>query len=276
MIQLTDQEFLQFCDLIRERSGLHFEENKRYFVEKRINKCFKETTFMSTRDYYRALKYGNNEDELQHLIETLTTNETYFYRHIPQLEAFAEEALPWILNEKRKRRDFQLTVWSAASSTGAEIYTLAILLRENISDFARWKIKLTATDIDLKVLNTAKTAIYDKRAIKDVPPLILKKYFKALDDGRYQLIKEIASSVDFSYLNLIDRAGMRKHKGQDVIFCRNVLIYFNDDAKRQVVHGLYNSLNRDGFIFLGHSESVGRISAAFRLKKFEKSLAYQK
>lgn len=276
MFKLSDQEYLQFCDLIRDRSGLHFEENKRYFVEKRIGKCFKETSFVSVRDYFRSLKYGNNQEELQHLVETLTTNETYFYRHIPQLESFAEEALPCILDEKRKKGDFQLNIWSAACSTGAEIYTIAILLREHVKDFSKWRINLLATDIDGKVLNTAETAIYDKRAIKDVPPTILRKYFKQLPDGRYELNKDISSSVTFQYLNLIDRSAMRMHKGKDVIFCRNVLIYFNDEGKRQVVHGLYNALERDGFIFLGHSESVGRISSAFRLRKFKKSLSYQK
>ena len=154
--------------------------------------------------------------------------------------------------------------------------TIAILLNETISDLHKWKIKLLATDIDRKILNQAKAAIYDKRAVKDVPPGILKKYFMLLKDGRYQLNSTISSMVTFEYLNLVDRIEMKKHHGKDFIFCRNVLIYFDDDAKRQVVHGLYNALNQNGFIFLGHSESVGRISAAFRLKKLKKALVYQK
>ncbi len=276
MFKLTDAEFQQFCDLILEQSGIAFEEKKRYFVEKRIEKCFKETSFMSVKDYYRALKYGGSKEELMQLLEALTTNETYFYRHVSQIESFAEEAVPLILEERRKQNKHQLNIWSAACSSGAEIYTIGILLKETIPDINKWKINLLGTDIDRKIIKIAKDAIYDKRAVKDVPPHILKKYFTLLSDGRYQLNSSITSMVKFEHVNLVDRIAMKKYQEQDCIFCRNVLIYFSDEAKRQVVHSLYQSLNKNGFIFLGHAESVGRITSAFRLKKFKKSLSYQK
>ncbi len=276
LIKVEREEFLQIRDLIHEKAGLYFDERKRYFVEKRVAKRIQASASESFRNYYRTLKYGHNNEELLHLLELLTTNETYFYRHIPQLESFAEEALPLILEEKRQQNNYQLNIWSAACSSGEEPYTLAIFLRETIPDFERWKIDLLATDLDRNILAKARKAIYDKRSIKDVPPGVLKKYFRSLDDGRYQLTSPITSMVRFQRLNLIDRSGMRQHRGKDVIFCRNVLIYFDDHYRKQVVHSLYNSLNKNGFIFLGHSESVGRISAAFQLVKFKKSLTYQK
>ena len=276
MNTLADEEFLQFRDFILEKSGLFFEEKKRYFVEKRVIKCFKESAATSLRDYYRSLKYEKNNEVLSLLLESFTTNETYFYRDIPQTETFTEEALPLVLAEKRTQNNYQLGIWSAACSSGPEIYTIAILLKETISDFHKWKINLLATDLDRKMISQAKTAIYHKRTVKDVPPGILKKYFTLLKDGRYQLNSTISSMVTFEHLNLIDQMGLKKQGGNDFIFCRNVLIYFHDNAKRQVVEGLYNNLNKNGFIFLGHSESVGRISTAFRLKKLKRVWVYQK
>ncbi len=276
MKMLTDEEFLQFRDFILEKSGIFFEEKKRYFVEKRLIECFKESASISLRDYYRALKSEKNNEDLSLLLESFTTNETYFYRQISQIEAFTEEALPLVLAEKRAQNNYELGIWSAACSSGPEIYTIAILLKETISDFEKWKIKLSATDLDRKIINQAKAAIYPKRTIKDVPPDILKKYFTLLQDGRYQLNSTISSMVTFEHLNLMDQIGLRKHGGKDFIFCRNVLIYFDDNARRQVIHGLYNNLNKDGFIFLGHSESVRRISTEFRMKKLKKAWVYQK
>lgn len=276
MLKLTEREFKQISDLIHEKCGMFFDDRKLYFVEKRIEQRMKETAFSQFRDYYRSLKYNHNHEEMANLVESLTTNETYFYRHIPQLESFAEEALPHLLAEKKKTGDRTLNIWSAASSSGEEIYTVAIMLREHLSDFNHWRVQLLATDIDRKIIQRAKQGIYDKRSVKDVPPDVLKKYFELMNDGRFQLKQEILKSVRFDWVNLIDRDRMRKIRGMDFIFCRNVLIYFDDNARRQVIHSLYDSLNKNGFIFLGHSESVGRLSAAFKLVKFKKSLSYQK
>jgi len=276
MNTLTDEEFLQFRDFILEKSGLFFEEKKRYFVEKRVVKCFKESASKSLRDYYRSLQHEKNNEDLSLLLESFTNNETYFYRQIPQIEVFAEEILPLVLAEKCTQNNYQLRIWSAACSSGPEIYTIAIILKEIIADFDKWKINLLATDLDRKMISQAKTAIYRKRTVKDVPPDILKKYFTLLKDERYQLKATISSMVTFEHLNLMDQIGMRKQGGNDFIFCRNVLIYFDDNAKKQVVQGLYNNLNKGGFIFLGHSESIARINTEFRLKKFKKAWVYQK
>ncbi|MGK5091709.1 protein-glutamate O-methyltransferase CheR [Deltaproteobacteria bacterium TL4] len=276
MFKLEQEEFQQIKSLIYDYSGLFFDERKHYFVEKRIGRRIKEGEYSSFQDYYRALKFAKDTEEMANLIELLTTNETYFFRHIPQLESFVEEALPLVLAEKRKQGDKTLSIWSAACSSGEEIYTIAILLREQLRDFSGWTIHLMATDIDRKILKKAQEGIYDTRSVKDVSKPLLERYFKPLPDGRYEIHNWLKTSIEFKYLNLVDRVEMRKQRKIDFVFCRNVLIYFDDPSRKQVINSFYGTLNPNGFIFLGHSESVGRLSAAFKLVKFKKSLSYQK
>lgn len=271
----TFADLIPIRDLIGENSGLYFDEKKFYFIEKRIAKRIKATNTQSVRDYFRLLKLGKNHDEMKELIASLTTNETYFFRYQPQLESFAEEALPMVCDVKRERNDFNLTIWSAGCSSGEEPYTLHILLREHLKDFAKWNIKILATDIDYHVLDKAREGVYEKRAVKDVRPEHLDKYFTRMG-SRYTICQEIKNGVTFRYTNLMDRREMRSYCDMDFVFCRNVLIYFDDKAKKQVINSIYDCLLPGGFIFLGHSESVGKISATFKLIKFKKSLSYQK
>lgn len=272
---LTFADIIPIRDLVAEISGLFFEEKKFYFIEKRIARRIKITNTQSAKNYFRLLKLGKNSDEMNELIASLTTHETYFFRYLPQLESFAEEALPLVCSKKSEKRDFTLNIWSAGCSSGEEPYTLLMLLKEHLKDFSKWQINLYATDIDRSVLEKAKKGLYDKRAVKDVPPPFLAKYFTSLD-GKFQINPELINSVTFSYLNLMDRKAIRAFSEIDFVFCRNVLIYFDDKARIQVVNSIYDSLAPGGFIFLGHSESVGKISATFKLVKLHKSLSYQK
>ncbi|PCI30509.1 MAG: chemotaxis protein [SAR324 cluster bacterium] len=274
-LKLTTSELIPIRDLVAEVAGIHFDEKKFYFVEKRVLRRMTATSSKTAKDYFRLLKLGGDVDELSELIAALTTNETYFYRNIPQLESFAEEALPLILEEKRQRRDFQLRIWSAACSSGEEPYTISILLKEHIPDYTKWRIEIIATDIDHTMLDKAKTGIYEKRAVKDVQPSLLAKYFSN-QGSKYQVKPDVRRGINFQRLNLMDRRAMRMQTRMDFVFCRNVLIYFDDEARKQVVSRIYDSLNKGGFIFLGHSESVGKISAVFKLVKFKKSLTYRK
>lgn len=273
--KLSPEDLHPIRDLVAEKTGIRFEEKKYYFLERRVLKRMQDTDCASVQDYYRVLKLSSSADEFQNLLNLITTNETYFYRNISQLESFVEEALPMVLDEKRSKGDFKLRIWSAACSSGDEPYTIGILLKENLPDFQKWDIKIVATDIDDIILEKAQAAKYDKRAVKDVPPTVLKKYF--IEEGiSYTIDSEIRNMVSFNKLNLMDRIAMRQYAGQDFVFCRNVLIYFHDEGRRQVVSSIYDALNKGGFIFLGHSESVGKYSAAFQLVKFEKSLSYKK
>ncbi len=273
--RIHSSELIPIRDLIAENSGLYFDDKKFYFIEKRIVKRVRATNSRTVKNYFRLLKLGKNEEEMKELITSLTTNETYFFRYLPQLESFSEEALPLICNEKRNQKDFTLNIWSAACSSGEEAYTILILLKESLPDFEKWKIRISATDIDHHVLEKAKVGIYDRRSVKDVHPKILGKYFKE-EAGKFYVLPEMKEEIEFGYLNLMDRKEMRKVNDMDFVFCRNVLIYFSDNARKQVVNSIYNSLNPGGFIFLGHSESVGKISGTYKLVKFKKSLSYQK
>ena len=262
-------------DLIEEAAGLHFTPNKLYFTEKRIVSRMRATNSKSLQDYFRLLKLSQNIDELQELICALTTNETYFYRNIPQLEAFAEDALPRIIEKKKKSGDLSLRIWSAACSSGEEPYNIMLLLKEHLPNFRSWNIEIIATDIDHHILEKAEAGVYEKRQIKQVPPDILKKYFSPRGN-QYKVSRDLKRQIQFKQSNLMNRREMRQFSGMDFVFCRNVLIYFNEESKKQIVNSIYNSLNPGGFIFVGHAESVGKISALFKLVKFKKCLAYQK
>lgn len=273
---LHEEEFNLLRDLVYERTGLMFDERKLSFMETRIAKLLPAANCEAARDYYRLLRYSDpSHVEFQKFVEALTTNETYFFRDFPQLEGFANEVLPRLAAKKRKEKDYVLNVWCAACSTGDEAYTLGIILRTCLDDFSKWHIGLHATDIDSEVLATARRGVYCERAVKDVPPGYLQRYFTK-SRNEYAICDEIRDSVKFAQVNLIDRKAMRKYQGMDFIFCRNVLIYFDDKSRRQVLNSFYDSLLPAGFIYLGHAESVGRISAAFELVKFDNTIVYQK
>jgi len=272
---LTSEDLIPIRDLVGKETGIFFEEKRFYFLEKRVLRRMQATNSQSAKEYFRLLSLGRQNEEMLHLINVLTTNETYFYRNLPQLESFVEEILPLVVAEKDKTRDRKIRIWSAACSSGDEAYSLGILLKENLRNFSNWDIQILATDIDTEILEKARLALYDQRAVKDVPPHILKTHFQQVND-KYQVVPQIRQMISFEQVNLMDRQSMRRQRDFDFIFCRNVLIYFDEESRKRVVNSLYDSMKPGGFIFLGHSESVGKISAVFKLIKFKKSLSYQK
>ena len=273
---LHEDEFQLLRDLVYEGTGLMFDDRKLAYLDARVAKRMPVVDCMNAREYYRHLRYSDpKRSEFQAFTELLTTNETYFFRDFPQLEGFANDVLPRVAAKKRDAKDYTLNIWSAACSTGDEAYSLAIILHACLDDFKRWHIGLHATDIDSEVLATARRGIYCERAMKDVPPGYLKRYF-ARHREEYTVCDQIREMVKLAQVNLVDRQAMRKYQGMDVIFCRNALIYFDDRSRRQVLNSFYDSLLPGGFIFLGHSESVGRISAAFEPVKFGSTIVYQK
>jgi chemotaxis protein methyltransferase CheR len=267
--------YLGVRDLIYARSGLFFEEKKFYFLRRRIDQRVEDVGASSVLDYFQMLRFGADTTEIQALCESVTTNETYFFREFPQLKAFADVCLPEVLADKRKRGDYNLRVWSAACSTGDEAYTLAIILREVIDDFDKWVVTLVATDIDREALRTARKAIYTERAVKDVPVVYRQKYFQP-EGYTYRVSPLITRMVQFRHANLMDPAVAGEMTGQDFVFCRNVLIYFDDASRRRTLELFYDALRPGGYIFLGHSESVGRITSAFRLLRKSDQLVYMK
>ncbi len=228
------------------------------------------------KDYLFKIGYGDPQgQEMQELANLITTNETYMFREYEQLQAFANYCVPEVLSAKQAIGDRSLRVWSAGSSSGEEAYTLAMIIQEIFPQAEYWDCMIVATDIDENMLRRVRTARYGNRSIKDVPEEYRRKYLIE-DCGEYVVRSRTACLVRTQHLNLSDRIAMRSMGGFDFIFCRNVLIYFDELSRRAVVDHFYNALNPGGYLFLGHSESVGRVTTAFKLKQFESHLVYMK
>lgn len=274
-MHINTDDFIDLTTFIYKKSGIKFEDKKMYFINKRVGKRLEELGLGTVREYLRYLKFKDDGDEFQELMNLLTVNETYFFREFHTLEAFAEYCLQEIAEEKIKNDDRSLRIWSAGCSTGEEPYTLAIIIREMLDNAKDWDVEIVATDIDEMVLQKGMSAAYDDRSIKDVPDEYYRKYFE-YSGGRHMPVRSIRDMVTFEHLNLMDRMMMRRKRGFDFVFCRNVLIYFDEISRKQVVDHFYISLNRGGYIFLGHSESVGRITTAFKVKRFGSNVVYYK
>jgi chemotaxis protein methyltransferase CheR len=268
-------DFGKLRTLIYKETGMLFEDKKDYYLLSRVQQRMEITGSKSFNDYYHTLLFSTPRVELQKFIEAITINETYFFRDFPQLQGFAEKVLPAYLEKKREAKDSKLKIWSAACSTGEEAYTLSIILQEMMDDYPKWKIEIQATDVDRNVLDHGTRGLYGARSMKDTPLAYRQKYFLQSRD-EWQVLKHAQDPVKFLQLNFVDRQAMRQMRGFDFVFCRNVLIYFDDESRKQVISSLYDSLVPGGYLFLGHSESIGRITAAFELQKVGGFLCYRR
>jgi len=276
-MKITKEEYTRIRDFIYRKTGLFFEDRKLFFVQKRLEKRVSITGAYDMMSYFRELQFRDPQGtELQNLLNILTTNETYFFREFDQLASFAEHCLEEITENKKKYGHRKLKIWSAGCSTGEEPYTIAIIIREMMDDYDDWIIEIIATDINTRVLNFAKQAVYESRAVKDVPPEYLKRWFTYTNENNYRLSPEIKKMCQFNVLNLMNHTEMKQMFNIDFIFCRNVLIYFDNISRKEVVSHYYDSLNPGGYIFLGHSESMTRISSAFRPRRKGGNIVYQK
>jgi len=272
---LTDREYEKFVEFIYNQTGIHFDSRKNTFISKRITNRLENLGEDSFTKYFDFLRYKDFQKiELQELVNLLTINESYFFRDFPQIEAFANYCLTEVAERKSAEDYFTIRIWSAGCSSGDEPYTLAIILSE-ILDFNHWKIEVHASDIDLTILDKAKKGIYEERSIRDVPLEYLTKYFVKIGN-KYKVNDKIKSMVHFEHLNLSDIKSMRLKRNFDFIFCRNVLIYFDELSRKKVIDNFFLSLNSGGYIFLGSSESINRITTAFTIKKKGAYLVYTK
>jgi chemotaxis protein methyltransferase CheR len=274
-VDLSVEDFTKLRDYLYQKIGIYFEDKKIYFLKKRLQIRMESLGLEEPNQYIRLLKFSDPfGTELQELVNLITTNETYFFREFEYLRVFAEECIPYVC-ERKKNNDKKIRIWSAGCSSGEEAYTISIILMEILENYKYWDVLIKGTDIDMNVLQKAKIGKYDQRSVKDIPKEYLDKYLIQIDN-EYHVIPEVQNLVQFEHLNLMDMNKMRLEIGYDFIFCRNVLIYFNEISRKEVVDQFYYSLNRNGFIFLGHAESVGRISTAFTLKKMGGNLVYMK
>lgn len=270
---LSDELFDKFIKLIYKKTGIFYEYNKKYFVQKRIEKRAELLEMDTLSEYFMMLKFADDSSEFYRLINDLTVNETYFFRDFPQLRNFAEDVLPIFAREKENRKNIK--IWSAACSTGEEPYTLSIILQEMLEKPEEWEIQILASDINTEVLQSARIGLYESRAVKDVPPEYLEKYFTRRHD-KHLINLNVRKPVSFKRINLMDENEMSNINGCDFIFCRNCLIYFDDESRRSVLSSFYESLNPGGFVFLGHSESVGRISSAYKVQRIGDTIVYSR
>jgi chemotaxis protein methyltransferase CheR len=271
-MKLSLDDFKALRDLLKEKTGIFLKDEKLYFLESRLNIRCRELNCPNAQEYYRLLKYDATGREMHVFVESITTNETYFFRDVKQLNTFAYEALPLVLAKKRAAGNPHLRIWCAGCSTGEEPYTLAILCNEVARDMLT---HIIATDINTKVIDHAKRGVYVGRSLKEVPPAYLARYFTPQEAG-YAVNQEIRSKIEFLPLNLVDRLRMRLINDIDFIFCRNVLIYFDHPTAKQVINYFYDSLNKSGFIFLGLAESMHLFSGAYKVMKFKELFGYMK
>lgn len=274
--EMTAEEFGMIREFIHEKSGIFFAENKMYLLKNRLIRRMGELEIKSYRDYFYHVKYDTSLVEFKELMNQVTTNETSFFRNEPQLLSFSEEVLPLLIQAKTESGEPRsIKIWSAGCSTGEEPYTLAMMILEKLGSQTGWKVEIIANDISEQVLQQARKGEYSGITLRNVKPTVLNRFFDKVGDV-YRVKPEIKSLVKFSHINLNEPRQMSMHSGFDTIFCRNVMIYFSDKVKRQIVRGYYNSLQPGGYFYIGHSETLHGVSKAFKLVYFKNALVYQK
>lgn len=275
-LKLTPQAFAQLRDLIYEKCGMFFPDNKAYLLESRIGVRVKEKGCRSFEEYASVLRHESDEKEFTLLFNSITINETSFFRDVEQLDVVVNGLVREVIDEKIKKGIKKLKIWSAASSSGEEPYTLAIYLLEKYSSLAGWDIEILGSDISEAVLSSARRGIYGNYAVKNTPENYIKKYFTSHGDGTYSVRPEVKQRVRFANLNLYDTQRLKLIKEMDIILCRNVLIYFDENSKRKVLSGLYDSLNPGGYLVVGRSESLHNLTRVFKLESKDKMVFYKK
>ena len=274
--EMTNKEFEKMRALIYDLSGIYFTETKKYLLESRISKRISANNLNSFTDYIDLLKSNPNRVELDSLFNAITINETYFFRVPQQFDALENVILPEIANLKLKTNNPTIRIWSTATSTGEEAYTIAIIVLEKLRPiYPQIKFEIIGTDINSSVLEIARKGIYKEYDIRNVPESLLQKYF-IKSNLNYQLIDEVKQMVSFRQLNLYDSNALYSLAPCDVVFCANVLIYFDIPSKQKVVSDLYNLMTKGAYLFIGYSESLHGISKVFKLVHLPKAMAYQK
>ena len=226
-LRVTNEEFTQLRDFIYEQSGIYIAETRKYLVENRLSNRIKELNLKNFGEYYYYLRFDpNRRAELPRLFEVITTNETSFYRNPPQLQVFQEKVLKAELDKLRAARTKKLRIWSAGCSTGEEPYTLAMILHEVLrTELPTWDIKITANDLSEAVLATARKGVYTDYALRTTPKEIIDRYFKK-DGTNYIVEPKLKNLISFGPINLSDKAMLRRVERSHIVFCRNVIIYF--------------------------------------------------
>ncbi len=276
--ETPDPVYLQIRDLVYAASGIYQPEEKLYLLVDACGRRIKHLGLYNPREYWDQLNLPvTSEAEIRHLLNEVTIGETCFFRSRAQLNALRKIILPEITAEKVKQITKRLRIWSAGCSTGEESYTLAMnTLEESAGLLKGWTIEILATDLNDRFIETAKTGIYGEYALRNTTDYFKRKYFVPCEDKKLQVHPEVKKLITFTRLNLQDDSKMLFMKGMDLIFCCNVLIYFDAPAKSKALNHFFSNLNLGGYFFLGTSESLMQLNDKFRPVHFAGAVGYWK
>jgi chemotaxis protein methyltransferase CheR len=257
-IKLKNAQFEKISQLVYQLTGINLHSGKQELVNARLAKRLRVLGLKSFDAYMEYLKRDNPQGELVAMIEAMTTNKTSFFREPQHFDYLCRRIVPWLRNRK-------IRIWSAGCSSGEEPYSMAILLGEGIQDLTLWDIGILATDLSSRMIADARKGIYDTNHLRDVSPLLISKYFTCIETNpvrRYQVIEPLRHLVHFARLNLMGEWPMRGPF--DVIFCRNVMIYFDKQTQGRLVNRFWKLLKPAGHLFVGHSESLAGLPHKLR------------
>lgn len=274
---MTRQEFLAMRDFVYAKCGIFFQESKQYYLENRISRRLSELGLASHGAYLDLLQGPRGREELKQLFVEITTNETSFWRNPPQIEAFQRVVLPEVAGLVRARGGSRLRIWSAACSSGEEPYTLAIVAQECAETTLKGlTVEILGTDISEKVLEQARAGLYGAYTLRNLSPQQVSAHFVQKDRDAFEVKPELRRLVQLRNMNLVELQDYRSLGSFDVIFCRNVLIYFDDAAKAKVIKGFHDQLGSRCYLLVGHSESIHSFNTGFELLHFSKAMGYRK
>ena len=276
-IKITNDEFVTLRDFLYDQCGIFVGENRKYLMENRLNTRLRELGLHSFSEYHNYLRYDKNKTaELNELFINMTTNETSFFRNNVQLDIFRDKVLAKLISEQRAKGEKKINIWSAGCSSGEEPYTIAIILLDLLKgEINDWNIKITANDLSLAMLNIARKGTYSEYALRTTPPEIIEKYF--IKEGRnYKIVPAAQKLVQFGQINLSRADQLARVERSHIVFCRNVIIYFDDAMKKHVINAFYDNLLPGGYLLIGHSESLHNISRTFKPEHHPGAIIYRK
>ncbi len=258
LIKITDNEFNLLRDFIYNKCGIVLSEQKKSLVEGRLQKLLKDKGFTNFKQYYEYVAGDLSGNAIGDLINNITTNHTFFNRENQHFDFLFKTALPEIIKNLKERKINDLRIWSAGCSSGEEPYTIMTMMLDFFgSDYSLWDAGILATDISEKVLTIAKTGVYSDEKINDLPAFLKQKYFKKLPNNYWKVIDNVKNEIKFAKFNLMNPQFVFKKKFH-IIFCRNVMIYFDQKTREELISKFYSVMEDGGYFFIGHSESLGR------------------
>ena len=290
-LQLSEPELKLLQSLVYQECGMYFDERRFHFLQDRVQRRLRACQLDTFYSYYRMLTSREGKQELSALLENLTVNETSFFRNKPQLELFQKVILEEILRRKQARRDWSLRAWSAGCSTGQEAYTLGMQICDALAYYylshplpcdspaakplvpPPWRVEIVASDISYSVLQAGQAGVYQEKQMEPVDYTYRLRYFDKVGNERYAVKSGLKELVHFDFHNLKTEFLPQRN---DIIFCRNVMIYFDEAEQKRLVEKFYRCLNPGGYLLIGHAESLFGLTAKFRMVHQNNGTAYQR